>query len=86
MTRPRDIGTRAETAVVRVLRDHGFPHAERRALRGSQDAGDITGTPGVVWEVKGGERAKNASHGQLSKWLHETSRERETAAPSGVSS
>ena len=59
--RPKDIGTAAETAVVRFLRDNGFPLAERRALHGSTDRGDITGTPGLVWEVKGGDAAKTAS-------------------------
>lgn len=32
MSASKDRGTRWETAVVRWLRDHGFPHAERRAL------------------------------------------------------
>lgn len=76
MTRPRDIGTRAETAVVRALRRHGFPHAERRALRGSTDAGDITGTPGICWEVKGGQAARTASDGQILAWLVELEAER----------
>lgn len=67
--RPRDVGTDAERAVVRVLRDHGFPHAERRALRGSRDAGDITGTPGVLWEVKGGNAARDASDRQVREWF-----------------
>ena len=58
--RPMDIGTAAESAVVKVLREHGFPHAERRALHGSIDLGDITGTPGLAWEVKGGTTAKTA--------------------------
>lgn len=35
MSRPRDIGTRAETAVVAWLQAHGWPGAERRALHGS---------------------------------------------------
>src|SRR5690606_27104000 len=56
MSRSKDIGTRAETAVVRYLRANGFEHAERRALRGRQDAGDITGTPGICWEVKARKR------------------------------
>jgi hypothetical protein len=67
--RPKDIGTAAETAVVRALRRHGFPHAERRALRGEHDAGDIAGTPGVCWSVKGGEAAKSASDNQVERWL-----------------
>ncbi|NAE18288.1 hypothetical protein, partial [Enterococcus hirae] len=66
--RPRDIGTAAETATVRYLRTAGFPHAERRALRGTHDCGDITGTPGLAWEVKGGQAAKGASDGQVAQW------------------
>lgn len=77
--RPKDIGTAAETAVVRALRRNGFPHAERRALHGNQDLGDITGTPGLVWEVKGGEAAKAASDGQVQLWLDETETERNNA-------
>jgi hypothetical protein len=74
--RPRDIGTEAETAVVRYLVKNGFPHAERRSLKGSFDQGDITGTPGICWEVKGGEKAKRASDGQILLWLDETETER----------
>jgi hypothetical protein len=76
VNRPKAIGTAAETAVVRALRVHGFPHAERRALTGSQDQGDITGCPGVVWEVKGGQAARDASDHQIAVWLAETEVER----------
>lgn len=77
--RPKDIGTAAETAVVRALRQLGFPHAERRALAGAFDLGDIVGTPGIVWEVKGGNAAKTASDGQVFQWVEETERERRNA-------
>lgn len=77
--RPKDIGTAAETAVVRYLRSAGFPHAERRALRGNQDAGDITGTPGVCWSVKGGAAAKAASDNQVSLWLAEAEKQKTNA-------
>lgn len=70
-TRPRDIGTRAESAVVRYLQTAGFPHAERRALRGNLDAGDITGCPGICWEVKGGDAAKTASDLTIERWMAE---------------
>ena len=73
--RSRDIGTAAETAVVAYLRTHGWPHAERRALRGAHDAGDITGTPGICWEVKGGRAAEDAGDGLIDQWVHETARE-----------
>ena len=45
-------GTRFETAFVRWLQDNGFPHAERRALRGTRDAGDISGVAGWAIELK----------------------------------
>lgn len=69
--RPRDIGTAAERAVVKAIRTRGFPHAERRALRGPNDAGDITGTPGVCWSVKGGDAARAASDGQVTLWMRD---------------
>jgi len=77
--RPRDIGTVAETAVVRYLRANGWPNAERRALRGAYDCGDVTGTPGVCWEVKAGQAASTASDGQVALWLAETETERVNA-------
>lgn len=43
VNRPRVKGTTWESAIVAFLRDNGFPNAERRALNGSQDKGDITG-------------------------------------------
>lgn len=66
-------GTRAETMLVRYLRDRGFPYAERRALTGARDLGDITGTPGVVWEVKAGTRLL------IPEWLRQTEVERNNA-------
>lgn len=79
MARPRDIGTTAETAVVKYLRTHGWPYAERRALTGAQDLGDITGTPGVCWEVKSGKTAEKAGDGLIADWLDETETERRHA-------
>ncbi|MFE7868821.1 hypothetical protein ACFUYE_00515 [Micromonospora humida] len=69
--RPRDIGTAAETAVVRYLVANGWPTAERRSLRGTADAGDITGTPGICWEVKGGDTARTASDLTITRWMAE---------------
>lgn len=45
-------GTAFETLVVRWLQDNGFPFAERRALAGSYDKGDIAGVPGIALECK----------------------------------
>ncbi len=77
--RPKDIGTAGETAVVKYLQSSGFPHAERRALHGNTDMGDITGTPGLVWEVKAGEAAMTASDNQVCAWLRETATECDNA-------
>ena len=50
--RPKDKGTWAETQAAEFLRKNGWPYAERRALAGITDKGDITGCPGLAWEVK----------------------------------
>jgi hypothetical protein len=51
VNRPKVLGTTFETEVVRYLREHGHVLAERRALAGTADRGDIAGTP-FVWECK----------------------------------
>lgn len=45
-------GTSWESAIVTALIEQGHPHAERRALAGALDKGDIAGIPGVVIEAK----------------------------------
>jgi hypothetical protein len=52
MSKNKAKGTSAETAVVNYLNANGFPHAERRALAGINDKGDVGGIPFVVVEVK----------------------------------
>lgn len=63
--RAKQRGTAAETAVVAYLQAHGFPAAERRALAGAQDRGDVAGIPGVAIEVKAVARPAYQS------WLRE---------------
>ena len=62
-------GTAAESAVVAYLRDRGAVHAERRALHGANDRGDVTGIPGVCIEVK------NHQHIDLAAFVDEAQRE-----------
>jgi Holliday junction resolvase len=52
VSKAKQKGTAAETAVVRYLREVGWPYAERLALSGNKDRGDVTGLPGIVVEVK----------------------------------
>lgn len=52
MSRNKAKGTSAETAVVNYLIARGYIHAERRALAGVNDKGDVAGLPGVCIEVK----------------------------------
>lgn len=79
VNRPKNIGTAAETAVVNTCRRLGFPGAERRALHGAADLGDILLCPGVILEVKGGAAAKDASDLDIERWLDETETERTNA-------
>lgn len=74
-TRSKDIGTSCETAVVKAARTRGFPLAERLALAGAGDLGDVRLTAFVHLEVKGGHAAEDASDAQIEAWLVETERE-----------
>jgi hypothetical protein len=80
--RSKNIGTAGETRVVRYLTANGFPEAERRALAGQQDKGDILVCPGVIAEEKAGLAAEKASDHQLRLWCEETERERQHAGAS----
>jgi hypothetical protein len=51
MSKSKQKGTMAETAVVQYLKQF-WPNVERRALQGSKDTGDIAGIPNVVIEIK----------------------------------
>lgn len=54
-------GTAWETAVVNYLHDRGFLAAERRALAGALDRGDIAGVPQTTIECKAVQRIELAS-------------------------
>lgn len=76
----RTKGLVAERAVVAFLRDNGWPNAERAvrtgyrtAERTSVDPGDITGTPGLLWQVK------DVAKDETAKWLTETEVQRYSA-------
>jgi hypothetical protein len=79
VSKAKQKGTAAETAVVNYLKDKGRKHIERRSLNGSNDRGDIAGVPGVVIEVK------NHARMELSQWLSELEVEmRNDKADTGV--
>lgn len=70
MSAARRKGTAWESMVVEHLRANGAPHAERRALAGAKDRGDVAGIPGVVIECKSAARV------ELAAWLDEAETER----------
>jgi hypothetical protein len=71
-TKSKAKGTAAEREVVRYLQNW-WPAAERRALSGNKDKGDVAGIPGVVVEVKA------AAKQQMASWYRETWAEMENA-------
>lgn len=73
MSKQKQKGTSFETLIVEFLRNNGWPEAERRALAGVNDKGDIAGVPRVAWECK------NHKTLSLSAWLIETETERVNA-------
>ncbi|MEU5847456.1 hypothetical protein [Saccharopolyspora shandongensis] len=73
-------GHDAERAVARWLRDNGFTGTERAVRTGYAtserqvaDPGDLTGTPGIAWQVKDTERES------VDVWLRELDEQTTTA-------
>ena len=84
MSKSKDIGTRAETAVRNYLLSVGYNplNAHRNVLKGTADEGDVWLRESyglIVFEVKGGKAAKEASYGQVEKWMQEAETERANA-------
>ena len=73
VNRSKRKGTQFETDVVDYLRANGFPYAERRALRGTLDAGDIAGVVG--WALE----AKACKEFDLAGWAAEAEQEAKNA-------
>ena len=69
MSRSKAKGTHWETQIINYLNNAGFD-AERRALSGALDRGDISGVRGVVIE------AKNCKGMTLAAWVDEAEVER----------
>lgn len=80
MSKSKDIGTAAETAVTMYARGNGFPFAERRALHGTTDLGDVLMAPGFILEIKGGAVAEALREGDLAGWMDELAEEQANTA------
>lgn len=86
MSKAKQIGTAAETAVRNFLlsQDYTELEAHRNVLKGTNDEGDVwlrEPTKGlIVFEIKGGKAAKEASYGQIEKWFQEAELEKQNAS------
>ena len=69
MSKSKAKGTAFERLIADYLAQY-WEHADRAPLTGNKDRGDISGTPGIVWELK------NAKTIRLSEWLEEAETER----------
>jgi hypothetical protein len=84
VSKSKSIGTRAETAVRNYLLSVGYNplEAHRNVLKGKDDEGDVwlrEANGLIVFEVKGGKSAKDASFQQVGKWYEEAEKERDNA-------
>lgn len=77
MSKNKDAGTWAETQVTRSYIKAGWLYAERRALTGALDKGDIAGIPDFCTQVK------NVATPRLETWFAELLDQKENAKASG---
>lgn len=79
MSKSGDIGTKTAQALARLLSLNGWPHAERRDENGRLDRGDIASTPGICWQVKGGNEARALQKAFIEASLADTEQQRQNA-------
>lgn len=70
MSKSRAKGTAWESKIIDLLRERGWPNAERRALNGANDRGDVAGVVGICIEAKSAQRI------ELATWVDEAEKER----------
>jgi hypothetical protein len=72
MSKSKAKGTAFERLIADYLVQY-WPYADRAPLTGNKDRGDISGTPGIVWELK------NRRALDLAEWVDEAETERTNA-------
>lgn len=77
-----DVGKETERMVAGWLRNNGWPGCERRVKTGYRvvgredpDQGDLTGCPGICWQVKSLRPAERMERA-VPKWMAETEAQR----------
>lgn len=82
VNKPKKIGTAAESATLKRVKRY-FPRADRAALHGAGDIGDLLNTGDFCFEVKGGDAARNAAQSatsrEIDRWYEEAVREAKNA-------
>lgn len=77
VNKPKKKGTEAESTVVSWAKKHEFYGAERLALRGMLDVGDVRMATGVMIQVKDGYTdRREPSDFVIDGWLKETEKQR----------
>ena len=71
MSKSKQKGTQFETWVAEYCKGFGYPDAERLALKGKDDQGDVRVNRNAHLECKAGNAAHNASYQQCRIWLAE---------------
>lgn len=83
MNKSKAKGTKAETKVLRFIRERSTFPVSRRALSGSNDQGDlliqISQKTFVVVEVKTGKMTSNPNRNQLTEWMRQADIEAENS-------
>lgn len=83
VNKPKNIGTKGETKVVRYLQSQGI-HAQRRALCGAKDQGDVElPDANCILEVKAGKMTANYGRKLKQDWLNQTIAEQANAKKPG---
>lgn len=80
MSKTKAMGTSHETAIQRWLRSNGWPYAERRALKGAHDEGDLRLSERIPFVIEAKSAKSTTDRASLGTFVKELKVEVENAS------
>ena len=67
----KQLGTKQESEIVRWLKDHGWPWAHRRTMKGSADEGDVCLSERIPFTIESKNSRRSTDRAAIGTWIRE---------------
>ena len=71
VNRPKQMGTKHESDIVKWLKAHGWPWAHRRTQKGSADEGDVCLSERIPFTIEAKNSKRSTDRAAIGTWIRE---------------